>query len=84
MLGPIVAAGRVEPDDFVRIPVDRRNVTALRPITEKAGPRQVFFGGPSTVFDGNNVVWFMRKQAIVFVDQAILAALFGSVADKLS
>ena len=82
MLGPTVAAGMEEWDHSVRVRVHGGEVWSFATITVGTGQRQVLLGGGTAVLHGDDVVRFVRKKQVLFVDEAILAALPGALPDS--
>ena len=78
MLGPTVAAGMEEWYDGVGVRVHGGEVWTLATITVGTGQRQVLLGGGAAVLHGDDVIGFVLKKDVLFVDEAILAALPGA------
>ena len=84
MVTPALAAGIEQPRDFAGGRVDGGQVRAFEAIAEKAGPGQILRHGETTVFDGDDVVGFVRQKDLFLTDQTVLAAKLGTTASKLS
>src|SRR5438132_12405135 len=62
-----------EPDDPAGGGVDRRQVCSLVAVAEEAGPGEVLRFGSTSVPGSNEVVRFVGRQDVLFVDQAEFA-----------
>jgi len=61
--------------------INRSDIAPFVPIAKKAGPTQIIDRGFTTMFDCDNVIWLVREQNIIFVNQTIFTPSTGSMTD---
>jgi hypothetical protein len=64
--------------------INRGKIAAFMPITPPASIGQIVKACLSTMFDSNNMVNFMRKEAHAVRSQAILAGMTGTLLDAIA
>ncbi len=75
MFGPTVPPWVEEPDNLSRPRIDRGNVTAFVPVAQHAGIRQVVRDGEPALLATDDMISLVREAGVVFMDEAIFAAV---------
>ena len=78
MTSPPVPARMKESNRLSRPGINRSDVSALVPIAQYAGMRQVVSGGRTAVLPAYHVVNLVREPGVVFMDEAVFAAVIGA------
>src|SRR5205085_5028098 len=68
--------------DFARERINRGKIRAFEVITVPAGERDIFCNRFASMLGCCNVVRFVRKDSIIFVKEAILAAVAGAAPNE--
>src|SRR5204862_105436 len=79
VLRPHLRAGIEEETEATRQGIEGAEIRPLMAITAPAGEGQIGVIGAAAVFEGNNVIDFVRKEGDIRGKQAIFAALAGAV-----
>lgn len=72
-----------ETDDLLGASIDACDVRSLVAVAIKTAEGQVVCGGCTTVFDGNDVIDFKSKPAVILVELTVFAAMLGSRPNEL-
>jgi hypothetical protein len=64
--------------DFARRLVYRSKIAPFTAIANEAGPSQISFGRFAAMLYGDDVVWLMRQERIVFMKKAIFTSMTGA------